>query len=84
MGDHRDIVRDQRVASGESDQAVHQDRPALLQADEKLQLNVIHSFRPGGRVSHKVRTTFQPFLGLFPVWKIEGFFLLRVFLISPS
>ena len=57
MGDHRDIVRDQRVASGESDQAVHQDRPALLQANEKLQLNVIDSFRPGGRFSHKVRAT---------------------------
>ena len=74
MGDHRDIVRDQRVASGESHQAVHQDRPALLQADEKLQLNVIHSFRPGGRFSHKVRTTFQPFFASFRIWEIEGFF----------
>ena len=75
MGDHRDIVRDQRVAAGESDQAVHQDRPALLQADEKLQLNVIHSFRPGGRVSHKVRTSFQPFFwASFWVGKLRVFF----------
>ena len=58
VGNHRNFVRDQRVAAGESDQAVHQDRPALLQADQKLQLDVFNRFRPGGRFGHKVSKVF--------------------------